>query len=373
MGDGHPERQSEPHVRDAEPRLDDEQAEYGKGCREEVPIPTDPTRQRGQAETDEVDDGHERPDAMRDVDGGPRLDGEHAAFESRTGLLPQPEAGLEVRSRPPLSMARGKVRTGERRVVRAGPAPEGDLKHEHPEPHRGRGPEPAGGRAMRGRSGSEVEQPQEGEGREASQQVGDHDGGLQAKGDGPGAERSLECDQSHEGDRERERSPRTAASIADGKNGQAEDREAEGAREVAMDHLAPRLPGVDGDVRTGTGRPDHQPAVATRPVGAAEARPGEPHPCAEHDHRKRENRDRERQATEPESVHQRFEAGAIGGEVPGREPGQHRAGGIVRRSQSSLSHPSTGGPSPNRRLANPDRIVARDIRLPIIRSAIVRA
>ena len=132
----------------------------------------------------------------------------------------------------------------------------------------------------------------------------DHHQRLEPKDDRPCAEGGLKRDKSHEGHGKRNRPACLAPPVADGNGREGQDPQPEAPREVAMDHLAPRLPPLDGHLERRPVRADHHPAVAARPIRATEPGARESDPRAENDHRECEHRECEREPAEPTLSHQ---------------------------------------------------------------------
>ena len=198
----------------------------------------------------------------------------------------------------------GKVRAGERRVVRARPAAERNLQHE-----RGSGGDTeqaqAGSRLRESRRSPPAERDQQRERRETAEQVTDDDDRLQQQRHGPHAEQALE---DHERDERDGGAPRLAriAAITPRDHGQRDADQAERAREIAMDHLAPRFARLErprvlaAELLGRRRRMRHDEApIAARPIGAPEAGIRQPYPGAEHDDGQRQHGTDASQADKP--------------------------------------------------------------------------
>ena len=74
-------------------------------------------------------------DSVRDVNGDARGVREHAAGVVDVQSAPQHEGVAKVHLRPPRLLAGGKIRTGHRRIIGAGPAAERDLQRERGKSH----------------------------------------------------------------------------------------------------------------------------------------------------------------------------------------------------------------------------------------------
>ena len=125
---------------------------------------------------------------MSEVHGHARRMVEHAALVVRADAAPEHKAVTKVRQRrPPLSLARGEVRTRQCRIVRAGPSAERDLQNQR---RRGDEPERTQSRACMGQlhgppAAERGEQRQRGE---PAEKVRDDHDGLQQQRDGPHTE-----------------------------------------------------------------------------------------------------------------------------------------------------------------------------------------
>jgi hypothetical protein len=237
----------------------------------------------------------ERPEPVDEVDRHPGRRVEHPELVVDAEPPPQHEALGEVGlGGPPLALAGGHVRAGQGGVVGARPAAEGDLRPQHHQREDGRGG--AGGHGGRPRPvPPQVVDEEPGEDRqrrEAAEQVAHDDQWLQQQGHGPHAEQALEADHGQQHERHAPRLVRVVA-VAEGRDDHADDHEPQRGRDVAVDHLAPGLAGLDGALRearlgrverAGVGGQD-EVAVAAGPVGAAEACVGQADPGAEHHHR----------------------------------------------------------------------------------------
>lgn len=189
-------------------------------------------------------------------------------------------------------MAGGQVDAGHRRIVAADPAAEGDLA-DHQE--QGQPRQSAGRRRVAPRreasgeaQGEEKEQRQ---GGEAAEQMGGDHLRPELEGHRPHAEGGLR--DHHREQQQRQLQRLAVAPAADQRmQRQAKDEQAEGAGEIAVDHLIPALlclhRGV-GEVQFGVGQlrlaQRHvDETVAAWPVRTAEAGVGQPGISAEQDH-----------------------------------------------------------------------------------------
>lgn len=107
-----------------------------------------------------------------------------------------------------------------------------------------------------------------------------YDQGLQQPGDREHAEDALEDDDRHECERQTQRHE-TLRARRDRDGGDHDDQQPERARRIAMDHLAPRLAGVELDA-LGERPGRRYMAVAAGPVGATETCIGQAYIGAEH-------------------------------------------------------------------------------------------
>ena len=141
--------------------------------------------------------------------------------------------------------------------------------------------------------------------------MADDDDRLQQQCHRPHAEQALEDDEADEHERHDERLLRIAA-IRKREPRKRDANEAEGAREIAMDHLAPRLADLERPLRVVAVealcgvrmavRHDHL-AVAAGPVGTTEAGVGQTDPRTDRDDQQRE-RGTEARETQERSTHQ---------------------------------------------------------------------
>src|SRR5690606_40629773 len=117
--------------------------------------------------------GDQGADPVGDMDGGPALAVEHAAQVVGANLLEDVEPGSKVHFRPPLAMTGRQVDTGDRRIIAAGPAAQGDLRNDNDQ-HRP-GQRAQGGQADVCREApgqAQGQQEEQAQGGEATEQVG---------------------------------------------------------------------------------------------------------------------------------------------------------------------------------------------------------
>ena len=232
-------------------------------------------------------------DAVRIVDRGQRVERQAAAVCRAAELAQQREAFAEVHRRPPLCLGRsGKSRAGEHRVVRADPAAERDL-HGTSSASTSRHSRSAAVHATA--SGTAAVRLAPAAASSASkvmpaEQVRGDDRRVQLHRHRERAERAL---QAHPDAASRWPTTATRGSVAAPRRQLASRHARRSARrprrEVAVDHLDPRLAvrhraarqGRSARRRCRRARRAGWPAVAAGPVGAAEARIGQPREGAE--------------------------------------------------------------------------------------------
>jgi hypothetical protein len=116
----------------------------------------------------------------------------------------------------------------------------------------------------------------------------DHDDRLQQQRHGPHAEQPLEHHEREQRGR-RARRLRGITAVAPSDDGERDADQAERARKITVDHLAPSFAGLERTrvlaelARRCRRIGHHEPPVAAGPVGTAEPGVGQAHPRAEHD------------------------------------------------------------------------------------------
>src|SRR5690606_7233116 len=110
-----------------------------------------------------------------DMDGGAALAVEHAAQVVGTDFLEDVEPGSKVHLRPPFAMAGGQVDAGDRRIIAAGPAAQGDLRYDNDQHRPGQGPQGGQADVRREAPGqAQGQQEEQAQGGEAAKQVRSH-------------------------------------------------------------------------------------------------------------------------------------------------------------------------------------------------------
>ncbi len=269
------ERQAEGDVRDSKEKLEQERA-ASKDCRLSKRF----NSKSAENNKHHNSDGDQREHPVRPVNRHQRFERQQAAFAGAAERAQNMKGAGEVHRRNRLPEAARQIGAGERGVVGADPAAEGNLDDYRRESQGGgytdflciftnNVPELRKGKPN-----------QKHERRHAPEQMGGDDRRLEQHRHRPFAERCLEHDQRDDRRSEPGRAPDLPGNDCNEKNQQAQR-----CREVAVTHF---LPGFG--VRAAVGhRLRHRLAVAERPIGTAQARIGEPHIRADDDDDERES------------------------------------------------------------------------------------
>ena len=255
-----------------------------------------------------------RAEPVRHVDGGQRLEGQHAAVGQMAQRPAQREAGLEVHRRPPPALAGRNVLTGQHRIVGADPAAQRDLQHQQ-------GQHAPGGTAQSGRQLQRLRivalhlHRQQHQQADAAEQMRGDDGRIELHRDGERAEGALQADPDEAQRRPARRDARGRGRIAAAQpphrqcapDHQHRHQRADAGGQIAVDHLDPGLAmGDRAGGHRGLGLGDlgmcaqrAGAAVAAGPVRAAQAGVAQPGEGAEQHQIEGQHQRQQRQCAQP--------------------------------------------------------------------------